>query len=374
MTEPTAVTEADIDSWADDPKGPVALHLKQKLLPVEGEGAVIFPPTYADIGYSIDTLSDCTKVAQIDSVGSQANRMEPLFKTKPLSELVPQIEIKLGNQKTVSILDAGHRLGDALVRSTELKVKEAFEAFQDRGDASVIAKLAPTTLVFGAWDSRGEGAKLPRIVQSTIRAWDVEVLHRAAQYNPPVDYAQLEVFDEETKAKAEGNTKSPLAQRGFVHVPAVWRDDAKKQRHLGGIIAKGGIWRDVTVNLVALRALGGDSGVALRRYILGLALAVAVEPQDGFLRQGCLLTPDPDNPADWNLVHRDGRRKVRKIDVGVVHSYAAARMSQFGKGQNQSVQFKKDLAAKDIKDSQDKDKRKKATKDNRKDSVGAVVG
>ena len=53
---------------------------KQKLLPVEGEGGVIFPPTYADIGYNIDTLSDGTKVATIDSVGSQANRMEPIFK------------------------------------------------------------------------------------------------------------------------------------------------------------------------------------------------------------------------------------------------------------------------------------------------------
>jgi CRISPR-associated protein Csb1 len=35
------LTAETIKSWADDPSGPVALHLKQKLLPVEGEGAVI---------------------------------------------------------------------------------------------------------------------------------------------------------------------------------------------------------------------------------------------------------------------------------------------------------------------------------------------
>ena len=81
--------------WADGDQGPVALHMKQKLLPVEGDGGVIFPPTYADIGYNIDTLSDGTKVALIDSVGSQANRMEPIFKRAPYSELVPQIEITL---------------------------------------------------------------------------------------------------------------------------------------------------------------------------------------------------------------------------------------------------------------------------------------
>ncbi len=71
MTELLNLSQDIINSWADDPKGPVALHLKQKLLPVEGEGGVIFPPTYADIGYNIDTLSDGTKVATIDSVGSR---------------------------------------------------------------------------------------------------------------------------------------------------------------------------------------------------------------------------------------------------------------------------------------------------------------
>jgi len=164
-----ALSHDVINSWADDPKGPVALHLKQKLLPVEGEGGVIFPPTYAGEGsnadpvYNIDQLSDGTKVVTIDSVGSQANRMEPAFKAakpgqpgNPLSKLVPQIDITYGNEKVVSIFEAGHRLGDALVRSSELKdeAKKAFELFLDVGDASALAKLAPTSLVFGVWDSR----------------------------------------------------------------------------------------------------------------------------------------------------------------------------------------------------------------------------
>src|SRR5580704_17915737 len=104
MTEPATLTHDSINSWADDPKGPVALHLRQKLLPAEGEGGVIFPPTYAGDRsgegpiYNIDTLSDGTKVAIIDSVGSQANIMEPIFKAaklgqpdNPLAKLIPQI-------------------------------------------------------------------------------------------------------------------------------------------------------------------------------------------------------------------------------------------------------------------------------------------
>jgi hypothetical protein len=41
---------------------------------------------------------------------------------------VPQIEIEYGNEKVISILEAGHRLGDAIIRSTELQ-EAAQQAF-----------------------------------------------------------------------------------------------------------------------------------------------------------------------------------------------------------------------------------------------------
>ncbi len=357
---PVQATEAMIDSWADDPKGPVALHLKQALLPVEGKGAVVFPPTYADIGYNIDDLSDGTKVATIDSVGAQANRMEPLFKAAqngasgPLAKLVPQIDITYGNQKVVSILEAGHRLGDALVRSSDIRdeAKAAFERFLETGDASAIAKLAPTSLVFGVWDSRDTQAKLPRIVQAVIRAWDVVEIKRSAQYNPPIDYAALEVFSEEEKAKQEGDPKTPLAKRGFVHVPATGA--------LGGIVARGPIERDVTINLVALRRLAGEHGQALRRYVLGLALVAATEELDGFLRQGCLLTPDPDLPGQWVAVARGGERTPLALTSEIALAYAERAAETFGVGGARRVAFRKDFAQDDLKELDKKKTAKKA--------------
>lgn len=362
------MNENIIDSWADEPKGPVALHLKQKLLPVEGEGAVIFPPTYAEIGYNVDELSDGTKVATIDSVGSQANRMEPIFNAERngapgrLAKLVPQIDITYGNQKVVSILEAGHRLGDAIIRSSDIRdeAREAFARFLDAGDASALAKLAPTSLVFGVWDSRDTYARLPRVVQSTIRAWNVEVLHRAAQYVPPINYAQLEVFDEETRSKAENNASSREAVRGFVHVPAVWRDDSRKERHLGGIIARDGIYRDVTVNLVALRRLTGENGQALRRYILGLALVAATEALDGFLRQGCLLTLDPAAPGQWAAVARDGQRTPLALTSEIAIGYAERAAKAFGVGKDRRIAFRKDFAQEDLKEIEKKKTAKRA--------------
>jgi CRISPR-associated protein Csb1 len=355
----TPVTAATINSWADDPNGPVALHLKQKLLPVEGEGAVIFPPTYA-VGegkspYNIDELADGTKVATIDSVGSQANRMEPLFKAagpgepeNPLAKLLPQIDIAYGNDKKISIFDAGHRLGDAIIRTSKSEAfdlpRAAKEAFDDflRGDATKIAKLAPTSLVFGVWDSRDTQAKLPRIVQSVIRAWDVTELRRSAQYNPALDYAALGVFSEDEEQAAEKTPeKSPLAQRGFVHVPAVGAH--------GGVVARGPIRRDVTVNLIALRRLKGENTAALRRYVLGLALVGAIEPIDGFLRAGCLLTLDPASDAEWKLVHRNGKCDPIALDPGVVRNYAQSSTDAFGKGPDRPVRFDAAFAKEDVK-------------------------
>jgi CRISPR-associated protein Csb1 len=361
-----SVDEQLLNSWADDLKGPVAFHLCLKLLPVEGDKGVIFPPTYAmsddrKFGpYAIDQLSDGTKVAQIDSVGSQANRMEPLFRKapegrteNPYARLVPQIDVVVAGAQSVSIFEIGHRVGDALLRASGLRedVAKAFSEFQKNGDATAIAKLAPTSLVFGAWDSRGEGAKLPRIVQSVIRAWDVEPLRRSAQYNPPIDYEQAGVLTEEEKRKAEGNAASDAARRGFVHVPAV-------DTH-GGVLVRDGVFRDVTVNLVALRQLDGNhNGVALRRYILGLALIAATDPQDGFLRQGCLLTPDPAAPAEWTLVHRSGDREPLEISGQAVLAYAQRAADAFGVGPDRTEKFSKDAARADLQDKKDKPAKK----------------
>ena len=349
----TALTHDQIDALATDPMGPVALVLRQKMLPVEGEGGVIFPPTYADIGYSIDTLTDGTKLATIDSVGAQANRIEPLFKTGAadprLPALVPQIDITYATKgsnesRQVSIFEAGHRLGDAIIRSTELagQAHDAFETFLSHGDAGPIARLAPTSLVFGVWDSRDTQAKFPRLVQSVIRAEDVSPLTRSAQYTPAIDYSAADTFTKDEKQKAEGNTKSPQAQRGYVHVPA-------GQTH-GGVIARGPITRMVTVNLVALRRLqGGDDADLLRPYILGLTLVAATADLDGFLRAGCLLVPDIDAPASWEAVARTGRRDALALDHETAVAYAESVAGAFGIAAPRSVAFDKKLAKDELK-------------------------
>jgi CRISPR-associated protein Csb1 len=321
----TALTPETLETWANDPDGPVALCLKQKLEPAQGEPRIIYPPTFADIGYNIDTLSDNRTVALIDSVGSQANRMEPVFKKKFAAEgaddkgnwLVPQISIALNSEESRSILDLAHRGADAVVRSCPGLVEQFRTAFAalKKGDAMPLATLAPTSLVFGVWDSRGEGEKRPRLVRALIRAWDVDRLHAAAQFNSvwkALDEPQQEALRKEAKAK-----KVKLSEKGFADAPATWRTDKVSQyrdgapnpeaRVLGGIVVRGAIEREVTVNLLALRNLKGateEAGKQVRRYLLGLSLIAATEELELFLREGCQLRYAAADA--WQVVPRRG--------------------------------------------------------------------
>jgi CRISPR-associated protein Csb1 len=347
-----------------------ALVIREPLVPVEGSDGVIFPATYAEDrkaalpgGYNIDPPEGDKNVCLVDSVGSQANRIEPIFAKPAYTGLVPQITVKAG-EKSVNILEAGHRAGDALVRCTKLQktLHDAFKAVL-KGDAGPMAKVAPTSLVFGVWDSRDTQAKLPRLVSSTVRAFDVQRLRRSAQYNPPIDYASLDVFSEEDKAKAEGDPKNPLAKRGFVHVPAVGSH--------GGVIAKGGVRRDATLSLAALRLLtagqNSEETLRLRRYILGLSLVAFTANATSYLRQGTNLVPDINKPRAMTLVNSDGKRPDFALTHADAIEFARAVAKAFGVNQEPvEFEFDKNLAKADVTEGENKSGAKRAAKEAKK--------
>ncbi|MDE3100889.1 MAG: type I-U CRISPR-associated protein Cas7 [Chloroflexota bacterium] len=306
----TTEWSARADEWVAA-EGPAALVCRQWLVPVEGPDGVVFPPTFAgETGgrsrYNIDTLRDGTKVALIDSVGSQANRMEPLFKEGRYARLVPQIRIRAG-EHILHLLDAGHRAADAIVRYSTLgpELTEAFRDIEKGGDARRLAQIAPTSLVFGVWDSRDTEVKLPRLLASTIRAWDVEELTRSAQYNPPIRYADEGLID----AAEDAKVRDVLSQLGFRDAPAAGTP--------GGVRIRGEIRRETILSFVGLRALGpaGKEGDPLRRYVLALALVAMMHDRPHHLRQGCLLVRDGKRADEWNAVHGDGTRNTVSLEM-----------------------------------------------------------
>lgn len=356
--------------------GPIAVIFKQYLRPAEGEGEPIFPPTYPmptyrgrvhtvrdgeyrvsvelppfrqdgakgdknesqDVaGYNIDEFKDGTNVCEIDSPQSQANRIEPLFETIKGGKLVPQVRIKVGKDQVVNLLSAGHRAADAVVRLSSL-VDQFHAAFNEvrKGNHLKLGQLAPTSILFGVWDSRGTQVKLPRIIKAEIRATNVEKLTKSAQFNPAINFVDVEAVDESLDS-GEGD-KNPLGAEGMKHVPA--------PRAAGGVKVHGEIKRVVRINLVAIRELRAFKENAfdqietdkLQKYLLGLALVAATQPLPLNLREGCLLCgiKDETKKTSIKVVKADGDEPDFQMDSTTAETFAeAAARSFFGDSYDQ---------------------------------------
>ncbi|MCB1227963.1 MAG: type I-U CRISPR-associated protein Cas7 [Verrucomicrobiales bacterium] len=345
--------------------GPAAIVTREPLIPVEGADGVLFPSTFASGdgfpgGYNIDGDPNGENVALVDSVGSQANRIEPLFAEADHAALVPQVVITAG-VKRINLLEAGHRAGDAIVRCSSLQqeLHDAFKALLD-GDATSLAKIAPTSLVFGVWDSRDTQAKMPRLIASTIRAYNVRKLTRSAQYWAGGSSNPVTVYDDENILGPikDDKDRKERSTSGFTHVPATGSH--------GGIIAKGGIRRDATLALAALKLINAgsdaDSTLKLRRYILGLALVAFTKLPGGYLRQGTILISDPDNQGKTDEVYANGSRKPFTVTHEEALKYAKDAAEAFGVGESREVPFDAEKAKADLAGKEAKSKAKKEKK------------
>ena len=273
-----------IESLVADPEI-VALTFKRKLESVDGPDAPIFPPTYPasketgkhrfDTPYTVNETKDGVLVCDLDSVQSQANRMETAF-TGALADVVPQHAVQAGNHR-VALTELPHRIADASIRATQLAddIRTWMLDF-DSGNPAPLAKTAPTSLVYGAWDSRDTRIRIPRAIRSEIRAWDVSIFTRSAQYSGAFQRESLKLTEAEWRKGAD---------IGFAPTPSV---DAH-----GGVLAHGEIIHSASILLNAIRKYRtGDESDVLPNYLLGLALGGLLVGGGNYdLRSGCSLVP-----------------------------------------------------------------------------------
>lgn len=316
-----------------------AIVIRERLRPVQGLRGAFFPPTFAAIGqgrrsdYHIDRIGPraddpegasrdgvianrCT----VDSVPSQANRLEARL-LRYSGTRIPKVTVS-GSRvgaRSLDLLEIGHRVADAAVRYTAANAFQQFESALRAyvaGDADPLARLAPTSLLFGHWDSRGETkSKARRIIRSEIVAYNVARATKRSQYWSSIDpevseeLGQILAEAKET-ASRDPETKNPASQLGMTDVPA--------PESPGGVIAFGRIERTSIIALSGLRALAAfrkpstsreteetadeagidpDQTTALRRYLFALALAAVADQGVWDLREGCILVRDGKAPA-----------------------------------------------------------------------------
>ena len=306
----------------------VAITLRQTLEPVEGRDVPVFPPTYPpnrerkthrfDTPYTVNETSG-VRVCDLDSVQSQANRMEAAFTTKwrivrpspsveshdncmeaafegPFAGVVPHHVVQAG-ERPIDLTTLPHRIADAAIRATGYSehIRGCFEAMET-GDPVPLASIAPTSLVYGAWDSRDTQVRIPRAVRSAIRAHDVSVFTRSTQYSGAFAQVVLGLSDSEWKKGADA---------GFAPTPSV--DQA------GGVLVHGEIVQSASILLSVLRKYrSADGSDVLPVYLLGLALGGLLTTGCEYnLRSGCTLVPAA--PAQWQSVSSAGTRQAIEI-------------------------------------------------------------
>ncbi|PWC35928.1 type I-U CRISPR-associated RAMP protein Csb1/Cas7u [Azospirillum sp. TSO35-2] len=185
-----------------------AFRRRRRLQPVGGPGDKLHPPTYPGEGKNNPPPRHAFERRRIgerevwcvliDSVQSQANRMEEALLEAARAGRIPLPRLSvdfaaagLNSIGEITSLDAPHRVFDAILRDSLLDGKpfqksplgERLKQATSK-DATAILEASPSALLFGVWNSTGEGgglgAKFPRAVVSEIIGIDVPVDGAAA--------------------------------------------------------------------------------------------------------------------------------------------------------------------------------------------------
>lgn len=337
----------------------VALRAKTTLQPAGGDGDKVFPPSYAveqnaAHKYAVEERivgnENTATTVLLDSVASQANRAEMAllagYEQGSLSFPVPYIDFseygELTDYKKLTVLEAPHRIADALFRDSMLdgtlfrlseigrKITEATPR-----NATDLFRYSPTSLLFGMWDSTGpkggSGSKFQRSYVSEIVGYDVEVGNKVGSRIDPLQIEkvasddrlfnnadQSKVWtDKKEDAEVDKNGNPVYASRGSASGEAGQPSKINHgnipptiDAHAGGVTISKAIQTTLisfaSLRQIRFRDVDRDAETAARTAIaaLGIASIAYQHHMDFDLRSRCLLIPT--HPPQLEMLVRDG--------------------------------------------------------------------
>ena len=337
----------------------VALRSRLKLQPAGGPGDKVFPPTYQVDGQpehkyvvekrQIGDEESPTTTVLLDSVASQANRAELAllegWERRELLFPVPYVDFSdsdLTDYDKLTVLEAPHRIADAIFRdsllnSTLFRLSDIGQSITDATprNATEMFRYAPSSLLFGMWDSTGPkgglGSKFQRAYVSEIVGFDAQPGKKVRSRLDPLhiekvaaedrafnsaDSSEVWTFDPE-QAELDKKQNPKYASRGSDSGEA---GQPSKINHgnivpsidsLAGGVTISNALQTTVVSFAALRRLrfkghGENASRAAHTAIAALGLAaIAYQIELDFdLRSRCLLLPM--HRLSLELVTRDG--------------------------------------------------------------------
>lgn len=197
----------------------VGVRMRLGLEPLGGPGDKIFPSTYgvedrAESKYALEKrrvsgTDEPVECVVLSSVADQANRQElALLDAYRAGDVtIPVVSADFSQAEgiegldRISSLEAPHRVFDSLLRDSLLdgllfRLSEPGKAITEAttSNAAALYHWAPTTLIFGGWDSTGpkggRGSKYERAITSEIVAIDIA---RGVKTSSRIDPAGIEL-------------------------------------------------------------------------------------------------------------------------------------------------------------------------------------
>ncbi|MDD4162426.1 MAG: type I-U CRISPR-associated RAMP protein Csb1/Cas7u [Methanothrix sp.] len=367
-----------------------AMRQRVRMIPAEGPGGKVFPPTHVGGIYAWEQrrLPDDKKVNTVllDSVQSQANRMEQALLQAYLSGKLklPMIQVDFSDSLPdigiITTLDAPHRIADAIFRECKLddarfRDSEVGQAFigSTTHNATGLFRYCPHALIFGVWDSgnlEGKGGnRFQRAVVSEIVGINAEAgVRTRSRIDPLMRTKNSELYQTpdggwtvfpDQAAKDDkgpkkygkklselnlGNVTPDLVRYGGDRPIRTKNDQIRPDDVLAGGVTIDYAVQTWVLSLPALRRLSfpvkgserseTELNNAARTVLAALALASFCHMQEqGYdLRSRCLLIPENGIPS-FELIGNDGQTKtfdLNAADADELYAQAVAKAKALG--------------------------------------------
>jgi len=351
-----------------------AIRRTRRLQPAGGAEDKVFPPTYLGPNNSPTHAFEHRRVdgarrqcVLLDSVASQANRLEEALvaEARAGSVELPDVEVdftatELADLGRISAMEAPHRVFDAILRDSRNGAaafreselgKRLIHARRDR--ATAMFEASPASLLFGAWNSTGEGgglgAKFQRqLVSEIVGIGAVAGKKVSSRIDPLGTSKHVEIYmDEATRDWAFAPTdlrgKARKAQPSAVNhsnIPPNLSRVTEDTSDGSTSLSDGGVTIDharhtAVITLAGLRRLrfpgedgtpaGAEAETAARSVLAAMGLlALALQDREGYaLRSRCDLIPE--EAPTFELVAVDGTPTEFELDADAARNlYAEA--------------------------------------------------
>ncbi|ATG90617.1 type I-U CRISPR-associated RAMP protein Csb1/Cas7u [Methylomonas koyamae] len=342
-----------------------AIRLVARLQPAGGPGSKVFPPTHSEGKYAWETRlidgGEVVKTVLLDSVQSQANRMEQALKEAYQTGQLnfPLLAVDFGGEFAeigeITTLDAPHRIADAIFRDSlldgkkfpETDIAKAYAAANQR-NATALYQYCPHALVFGIWDSTGSagglGNKFQRALVSEIVGIKAEAGVLTSSRLDPLGIKTVEIYATESggwttdKALAKTDKKGePVkikpSEVNHSNIPPTIEKSEKGDEYIRGGVTIDYAHQTTVLSLPALRRLNfpvngelsAQINIAARTVLAALGLAAIVHQlENGYdLRSRCLLIADGKFTFELVDNYGESRRFTLTTDEAVALFNAA---------------------------------------------------